>query len=332
MDNENQPLVSIGIPVYNGEEGLACALDTVINQDYSNLEIIISDNASTDSTPKICEKFARQDSRIKYFRSEVNPGSSWNFNRVFELSTGKYFTWAAHDDQREESMIRECTSRMEKFPDAVLCQVHVAQYIVGREELLCIAHMDSVEGETELVTRYRKILQNPPMLAVCGLIRSSSMRKTALMKKALGGDLLLLQELSFHGSFVQVPKTLFTYFGREKWNTISQDYFVFHGKGKKPWWYLPFFVLFLNQCSRVTNSDFPFSIKVRLWSVLIIHEIRQGVFKIFMKIFGVTCPERWKIKWGCAIYWRWMHSPDLQVGSEELFLERVIKPRLGWWR
>ena len=135
MDNENQPLVSIGIPVYNGEERLSSALETVINQDYSNLEIIISDNASTDSTPKICENFARQDSRIKYFRSEVNHGSSWNFNRVFELSTGKYFTWAADDDLREESMIRECTSRMEKFPDSVLCQVHVAQYVVSREEL-----------------------------------------------------------------------------------------------------------------------------------------------------------------------------------------------------
>jgi hypothetical protein len=66
-------------------------------------------------------------------------------------------------------------------------------------------------------------------------------------------------------------------------------------------------------------------------SVLIIQEIRQGVLKIFIKIVGLTCPERWKIKWGCAIYWRWMHSPDLQVSSEELFLERVIKPRLGWW-
>ena len=143
MDSENQPLVSIGIPLYNGEKGIAIALDSIINQNYTNLEIIISDNGSTDSTRAICEQHAQKDSRIKYFRSEENRGSIWNFNHVFELSSGKFFMWVAHDDRHERSIVKECVEKMKHFPDAVLCQVHTAQYIEGREELLCTVHMDS---------------------------------------------------------------------------------------------------------------------------------------------------------------------------------------------
>ena len=91
MENEKSPLVSIGLPVFNGEKSLAQALDALLDQDYSNLEIIISDNGSTDRTSEICEEFLKKDTRIKYYRSSENLGSNWNFNRVFELSSGKYF-------------------------------------------------------------------------------------------------------------------------------------------------------------------------------------------------------------------------------------------------
>ena len=87
MVNESKPLVSIGVPVFNGEEGLAVALDSLIAQDYPNLEIIISDNASTDNTPEICAEYVRKDHRFRYYRSEKNRGTTWSFNRVFELSS-----------------------------------------------------------------------------------------------------------------------------------------------------------------------------------------------------------------------------------------------------
>ena len=83
MKNEKFPLVSIGLPVFNGEKSLAQALDALLDQDYSNLEVIISDNGSTDRTSEICEEFLLKDSRIKYYRSSKNLGSNWNFNRVF---------------------------------------------------------------------------------------------------------------------------------------------------------------------------------------------------------------------------------------------------------
>jgi glycosyltransferase involved in cell wall biosynthesis len=330
MNNEYLPLVSIGVPVFNGEKGLAAALDSLLGQDYVNLEVIISDNASTDATAEICEKYVRKDSRVKYIRSEENFGAIWNFNRVFELSSGKYFMWAAHDDQRETSFVSACVERMEHCPKAVLCQAHTAMFIEGQKEMMCVANLDSLEGMTELVQRYREALKHFPAIAIYGLYRSSAIRKTRLFQRVISSDLAFNQELSIHGEFIQVPKVLFNYFGRVKWNTVDQDYRVYFGT-KKPWWYLPFIALFCNHWKRVAHSAVPFDLKFRLWMVLLEHEAGQVALKVLIKVAGRVCPDRWKVKLGCSIYWRWMHNPNVQVACKDLFLERAIKPRLGWW-
>ena len=332
MENENSPLVSIGVPVFNGEKGLALALDALLEQDYSNIEIIISDNGSTDATPEICEEYLNKDSRVKYYRSEENFGSPWNFTRLFKVSSGKYFMWAAHDDIRELSFVSACVSKMEQYPEAALCQTHTAMFIEGRKEMLCDVNLDSFEGVTGLVERYRETLNHFPATAMYGLFRSSLMRKTRLFEAVIATDLAFIQELSIYGSFVQVPRVLFNYFGREKWNTVHQDYKVFFGKDRKPWWYLPFVALFCNHWSRVASASVSFSVKLRLWSVLLEHEIGQVALKILIKVSGRACPSAWKERLACLIYERWMRGPNLRIVCEDLLLERVIKPKLGWWR
>src|SRR3954466_4130607 len=92
------PRVSIGLPVFNGEKYLPEALDSLVSQDFEDLEIILSDNGSTDSTQNICREFAAKDPRIRYHRNQTNIGASKNYNRVLELARGEYFKWASHDD------------------------------------------------------------------------------------------------------------------------------------------------------------------------------------------------------------------------------------------
>ena len=74
MKQMNSPLVSIGMPVFNGEKSLARALDALLEQDYSNIEVIVSDNGSSDRTPEICQEFLKKDSRVKYYHSPKNLG------------------------------------------------------------------------------------------------------------------------------------------------------------------------------------------------------------------------------------------------------------------
>lgn len=332
MEDTNNPLVSIGVPVFNGEKDISRALDSLLGQDYSNLEIIISDNASEDATPEICAAYAQKDRRIKYYHSEKNLGSVWNFNRVFELSYGKYFMWAAHDDQRKPSFVSECVRKMEECSDVVLCQAYTAMFINGRKEMLYVAHMDSFEGVTGLVERYRETLKRFPATAIYGLYRSSAIRKTQMFEKKIATDLAFIQELSIYGKFVQVPKVLFNYIVREKWSTIHQDYRAIYAKGTKPWWYLPSVVLFCNHWNRVSRAPIPFPIKLRLWGVLVKYEVGRVAIKFLIKMAGPLCPNKWKEKLGLAIYWRRMHNPNINVSCEGLFLDRVVKPMLGWWR
>jgi glycosyltransferase involved in cell wall biosynthesis len=329
MEIEGQPLVSIGVPVYNGEKTIERALDALIEQDYSNLEIIISDNASTDTTEEICKKYTERDSRVSYNRAKKNFGSGWNFNKVLELSTGDYFMWAADDDERDLSFVSACIEKLMQCPNAAVCHAYTAAFIEGEQERLCVVNTNSFEGKTDLIDRYRETLTQNPNMAIYGLFRSSAMRKTHMLEKFIASDIAFIQELSIYGEIVQVPRILFNYFGRKEWNTIDEDYFVFLGKKNKPWWYLPFAVLLYNHCKRVALSEIPFSKKIRLWIVLIDYEIKQTGLKMLIKLYRRLCPNKLKEKFGCAIYWRWMHPVNVDVSCDHLFLERVIKPRLG---
>lgn len=96
--NNTIPKVSIGMPVYNGEEFLRKKMDSLLSQTFTDFELIISDNASTDSTPLICKEYLQKDKRIRYTKQEKNMGVIWNFNFVLQQARGRYFLWTAADD------------------------------------------------------------------------------------------------------------------------------------------------------------------------------------------------------------------------------------------
>lgn len=103
--SKKHPLVSIGLPVYNGEKYIQQALDSLINQSYTNIEIIVSDNASNDKTNEILKKYQSQDDRIKLFTQKTNIGPAPNYKFVLERSSGDFFMWAAHDDTWDKNWV-----------------------------------------------------------------------------------------------------------------------------------------------------------------------------------------------------------------------------------
>ena len=114
------PKVSIGLPVYNGEKFLAEAIESILGQTFSDFELIISDNASTDRTEEIARSYAASDRRIRFVRQEGNRGASKNFGLVFELASGEYFKWAAYDDVLMPDFLTECVALLDDDPSAVL--------------------------------------------------------------------------------------------------------------------------------------------------------------------------------------------------------------------
>lgn len=94
----NEPKITIGMPVYNGENFIQKSIESLLKQTYKNFELIISDNASTDSTKKICEQYLKADPRIRYIYHKKNLGAIWNFNFLLQNAKSDYFMWAAVDD------------------------------------------------------------------------------------------------------------------------------------------------------------------------------------------------------------------------------------------
>ena len=231
-----------------------------------------------------------------------------------------------------ELFVRVCVEKLEQFQQAALCQTHTEMFVENRNERLCVTNLDSFEGVTDVVERYRETLKNFPAVAIYGVYRSSAVKKTHMLERVIASDLAFIQELSLYGSFVQVPEILFTYINRETWNTVHDDYKDFSGQDRKPWWYLPFFVLFCNHWSRVARAELPFKLKFRLWYLLIEHEIKQTALKILIKVCGRLCPNALKERLAYAIYSRWKQGPNLEIDCKDLFWERIIKPSLGWWR
>jgi glycosyltransferase involved in cell wall biosynthesis len=206
------PLVSIGIPVYNAQRYLREALDSLMAQDYSSIELIISDNASGDDTAAICREYAARDTRIRYQRAEQNRGAIWNFNHVYSLASGRYFMWAAFDDLREPSYVRRCVERLEARPSAVLCCTDIRLIDeAGRTTLpdprMRLAHP---VGESR-AARVQALAGANFWVDFYGLIRREALATTRLAQPIWGFDLLLLLELCLRGEVLAVPEALFAY-------------------------------------------------------------------------------------------------------------------------
>ena len=207
------PLVSVGLPVYNGENFVAEAIQCVMAQSFPDWELIISDNASTDRTVSLCRQFAAHDSRISVFQNERNLGVAPNYNRVFELSRGRYFAWLAHDDFWDPEFLARCLEELERDEDLPLVFPKVAFVDAQRRPLRGQESDLSVFGATA-VSRVCRLLQlerrsNDIFWSQFGLIRRRTLEQTHLMNPYNGSDQVLLLEIALRGALKQIDAELF---------------------------------------------------------------------------------------------------------------------------
>jgi hypothetical protein len=204
------PLVSIGMPLRNAERHLNEALDSLLAQDYENLELIISDNASSDATESICRDYAARDNRVSYHRAEANLGAVRNFNRVFELAKGDYFMWAAHDDTRGAQFVSSCVAALNDHPEAVLCCTKVGFIDEDSQEVQPWFDLVPAAGKTHRA-RVGAIARSRYWLDFYGLIRRSALAQTRLAQPVWGFDVVVGMELCMRGELLVIPERLFFY-------------------------------------------------------------------------------------------------------------------------
>jgi len=203
------PVISVGLPVFNGVRFLGQAIESILSQSFADLELIISDNASTDDTRQICEHYIRQDSRIRYFRQNTNVGASRNWNFVVGLARGRFFKWASANDYCDPTMLSKCADILEQDPRVILCYPRT-NLVDDSNNPLGIYDGDIAVTDERPSDRYKRIRTRLALNnAQSGLIRVDSLKRTRLERVYPAGDMVLMAELALLGYFWLLPDALF---------------------------------------------------------------------------------------------------------------------------
>ncbi|BAV34021.1 glycosyl transferase [Sulfuricaulis limicola] len=203
------PEVSIGMPVYNGARFLRATLDNLLAQTFSDFELIISDNASTDETETICRAYAEKDRRIRYIRQPENMGATFNWNYVAQMATGRFLKWSSSNDLCDPTLIEKCVAALQADASAVLAYPRtILMDDNGVQQGKYEKDLEILEPTPS--ERFGRVATGMALNnAMCGLIRLEVLRKTRGERAYPAGDMVMMAELALHGGFKLVPEYLF---------------------------------------------------------------------------------------------------------------------------
>lgn len=203
------PKLSIGVPVFNSQRYLESALKSLLAQSYSDYELVIVDNASSDATEEICRTFAAQDTRISYHRNAENIGPARNLYRTLELSSARYYKYAADDDLYDPQFIERCVNVLDGDPSVVCCFTR-AQLIDEEGAPLENLDVEIKTDSTDVAVRlYDMIGVDYLCIQLYGVARTDVLRNLRRYEGYYGWDRNLLADLAIAGRIVALPEHLF---------------------------------------------------------------------------------------------------------------------------
>lgn len=204
MDLISRPIVSVGLPVYNGLPYLETALESLRQQELSDMEIVVSDNASTDGTRELVEEAAARDDRIRYVRNPENIGGTRNFNRVFHLARGKYFKWASSDDFVSPDAISRCVELLEGDPTTILAHPETCLVDAEGEPIEMYDEGDGWSSDAAVERLAQALFHLGLVNLHYGVMRADVLTDTVLLGHYPSSDHVLIADLAIRGRFRQV--------------------------------------------------------------------------------------------------------------------------------
>jgi glycosyltransferase involved in cell wall biosynthesis len=206
------PRLTIGLPVYNSERYVAESIESLLGQSFQDFELIISDNASTDETPAICERYAKEDARVRYYRQPRNVGLAPNHNFCVEHARGDLFKWAAGDDLYHRDLLLRCVKVLDERPEVVLVHSLTAMIDGAGDMYQANAYLIDTSA-TRAPDRFRSLLNDSGGDDDGGIMRRAILTRVAKKNSYHHADRTTITELALHGPFYHVPE--FMYFRRD---------------------------------------------------------------------------------------------------------------------
>ncbi len=325
----NTPMVSVGIPVFNGALTIREALESVLAQTHENLEVLVYNNGSTDGTEAVVLAIERDDPRVKYQAGNINLGSPHSFSETFRMSSGPYFMWLAADDRIEDSFVESGVTLLESDPNIGVSAPVVIAHLESHDDPVYEVRVQGFEPDVPVFTKLVRTIRQLPVTCIYGLFRSEVLRTSELPISVYMADVAFMQEVALRTAIVCNPDQHLDYMMPTKWKTPEEEYSQYAGENLTPRPAVPALLLLRERIRRLRGV----APTRRQW-------VTYSVF--------VAGAEMWRLGWralwclarkvfsrralralGTAFYWWRLHPGYTTVLDQEAFERRIVLPVLG---
>jgi glycosyltransferase involved in cell wall biosynthesis len=209
---KDTPPLSIGLAVRNGRHFIGRCIESILSQDFTDFELIISDNASDDGTIGILEEYARADQRLRLNVNQTNIGLHENMRRVLDLSQGTFFRWISADDWLEPTCLSTCVRALESRPAAIGVTTWFTIHTPGRSP-----RYEEYRGEfpdsPDPARRFERMLWffhagDATYDPIYGVYRRDRLMRTPFPRPSQRADYLISAELALLGPIIHVHERL----------------------------------------------------------------------------------------------------------------------------
>jgi glycosyltransferase involved in cell wall biosynthesis len=279
------PEVTIGLPVYNGANYLAEALESVLAQSYGDYEVLVADNASDDATEEICRAFAERDARVIYHRHETNLGAAYNYNFCVHQARGRFFKWLAHDDLIHRDFLKHCMALDALRPEGVAAFVPRVCWIDADGQVQRYYEPPRDWDGRSVVSRVRCLLGDREWsylvhpYPIFSLLRTDLLRRTELIRAFYSADKLTVFQLALEGDLVDIPEYLI-YRRIHPGNTVlsgrmsRSEVVAWYDPSRRPRLVTPRSGLYVEYARSIVRARLPISEKLAALNIL-----RREVFR-----------------------------------------------------
>ena len=212
-NRSQQPLVTIGMPVYNGADFIEQALSAIVQQSYGNWKLLVSDNVSTDGTWEIFQGWAARDERIVLHRQATNIGAMPNFCYLLDRADTEYFMWHAYDDWLAPNYLEELVGCLQANPDCTLACPTVDR-VAADGNLMRRVEFPLALPSARL-ERVKHLLDRPEPAWIYGLFRTEALRRAQRLADSFGWvwawDHVVILSLIVNDRICGTDRTIFFY-------------------------------------------------------------------------------------------------------------------------
>jgi glycosyltransferase involved in cell wall biosynthesis len=204
-----EALLTIGLPVFNGQNYLESALESLKKQSFKNFKVVVSDNCSTDDSVKIAQSYVNDDSRFTLIKHKENIGGAGNFNSVFKECTTPFFKWMAHDDILHINYLEKCMALATMSDESFVMFDSYANKIDHDGNFIGSYLKEIKLSANSASGRFYRILWADYFSEIFAIIRTSSIKQSRMHLNKLGSDRHFVSEILLNGGIKYVPEELF---------------------------------------------------------------------------------------------------------------------------